>query len=454
MQILYIGYWSAFDGLSQSTIYPNLKDLAQRENVEKVHYISIERQHPLNPPRQRPSQHNGEASAGADSKAIAQQTDSPLRSDDSDKSEYRTSSKGLGGKQEPSNTFNIHPKVYHYPVQSPRGLPHLLTKWIDFRRVKKKVREICRTHKIELVICRTSLAGYFGVYARRRCSLPLVVESFEPHGDYMVESGAWKQHGLKYRFQKKLEKQILEYAIVVSPVSRNHRKQLIANGANPARVLEVPCYVFPGVFRFDETSRKQIRNTLGIADTTTVGIYTGKFGDIYYDEEAFKVFAEAEKFFNDFFLIVLSPEEPSSVRKRLAAARSGIVPMPDSKAPVHINFVKHEEVPAYLSAADFAFSTIRPTPARKFCSPVKNGEYWAAGLPILLPNGVGDDSEIITNERAGALLDIANPKPGFETINELIAKADLRARMAAIASKHRNFERQVDVYDRVFQMLG
>jgi glycosyltransferase involved in cell wall biosynthesis len=395
MQLIYIGYWGAHDGLSQSTIYPNLRELARRPQVSRIYYISLER---------------GILTAN-------------FRSPD------------------------IDPKVEHHPVFSPPGLPHYVTKWRDFRRVRRVIRHIGRTHRIAVVMCRTSLAGYFGLYAKRALALPFFVESFEPHADYMVDSGAWTRGGLKHRFQRRLEHRITQHAIAVSPVSVNHRNHLVANGMDPGRVLEVPCYVLTDLFRPDAGQRARMRTKLQIPEGGIVGIYTGKFGDIYYDQEAFATFAAAARFFPVFFMIILSPEDAASIRSRLTAA--GYL-----SNSAFVGFVKHADVPAYLNAADFAFSTIRPTPSRLYCSPVKNGEYWAAGLPIVLPEGVGDDSEIIRKETAGAILDVNKPSEAFHEINRLIREPNIRERMHAIARRHRSFERQVAVYDRLFEMLS
>ena len=44
MRILFFGYWGANDGLSQSTINPHLLILCSFPNIEKVVYVSIERE--------------------------------------------------------------------------------------------------------------------------------------------------------------------------------------------------------------------------------------------------------------------------------------------------------------------------------------------------------------------------------------------------------------------------
>ena len=111
-----------------------------------------------------------------------------------------------------------------------------------------------------------------------------------------------------------------------------------------------------------------------------MGVYAGKFGNLYYDKEAFKLFKEAYDYLDNFHLLLLSNEEDSFISKRLKEFN---IP----KKRLIKKFVKHSEMPRYLNVADFAFATIKSIEVSRFQSPVKIGEYWACGLPILFIKG-------------------------------------------------------------------
>ena len=38
---------------------------------------------------------------------------------------------------------------------------------------------------------------------------------------------------------------------------------------------------------------------------------------------------------------------------------------------------------------------VKPVPTKRYCTPVKDGEYWALGLPVIITEGISDDSGII-----------------------------------------------------------
>ena len=130
------------------------------------------------------------------------------------------------------------------------------------------------------------------------------------------------------------------------------------------------------------------------------------------------------------------------MRRKLAAVGLGSDRAFVTKAP-------HAEVPDYLSAADFAFSPIRPAPCRRFCSAIKIGEYWASGLPVLVTPGVGDDSAIIEAEDGGAVFDLSQPgsvSAALVRLAALLLVSGHRARIHELAVRHRSLNQAREAY--------
>ena len=139
---------------------------------------------------------------------------------------------------------------------------------------------------------------------------------------------------------------------------------------------------------------------------------------------------------------MLTPNPREEVRRKLAAVGLGLGQAFITKAP-------HCEVPDYLAASDFAFVIINPAPCRLFCSAIKIGEYWANGLPVLLPPGAGDDSAIVGAESGGAVFDLAQPSSlaqSFTALTALLRRLGYRRYIHGLAVRHRNLRRASEAH--------
>jgi glycosyltransferase involved in cell wall biosynthesis len=395
MRILFLSYWGLHDSLTTSTVFPHLRILQERPDVTAIRLVTIER--------------------GA-------QAQEPL-------------SFALSFAAD---------KISFDPLRSRPSRNVLLNKIEDFTRFPTELIKQVIEFKPDFILARGAPAGALAYLVWKKNKLPFYVESFEPHADYMLESGVWQRYDPRYLFQRYWEKRQKQLALGLMPVAENYRRQLIAEGVPPARIATVPCSVDTETFSFDNSARQQVRRRVGFTDSAAVvGIYVGKFGGIYYDQEAFTVFRAAADYFGPAFrLLILTPDIVVSVQQRLVAAG---LPL----AHAHITKVPHHEVPAYLSAADFAFATIKPAACRLFCSAIKIGEYWANGLPVLLPPGIGDDSAIVEAEGGGAVFDLTEPTRLLAAIGQLDAiwrVPGSRERIRELALQHRALERAHQAY--------
>jgi len=387
MNLLYINYWGFYDGLTQATSMPNINYISNKLGDKKLILVSIER--------------NG----------FIKNTKSVL----------------------PNN-------VLHYKWYTSNSI---FGKMYDFLVLPIFLLLLSLVYKIKFCQCRGATTGFYGYFLYKIKTIPFGVESFEPHLDYMVESGVWKSNSLNAKIQKWIEDKIKINASLLITVSENY-KHLLEKDNPKHQIIEVqPCTV--DFTKFDLELNNVIK--IKIPKNHIIGIYVGKFGDIYYDLESFELFRKTFDFFKKaFFLIILSPDDKNIIFEKLKNQNI-------DTDNVFVDKVPHHQVPQFMRLADFAFSNIKPAPCRQFCSPIKNGEYWAMGLPILSPDGIGDDSDIIKKEQGGVIYTLEQFEEALEILQkEYLSKnpKEIKNKMRKIAIKYRSFEQTAKCLDSIF----
>lgn len=393
MTITYISYWGLEDGLTRSTVWPNLRVLLERPDVDRIHLFTIER---------------GE----------------------------------VPGDGPPIDGVEWHP----LPSEGGRGL--LRQKWDDFTRFP---RHIART-PCDLIIARGAPTGGLAWLVHRRTGTPFVVESFEPHAGYMLDGGTWGRWDPRTLVQRIFERAARRHARALITVSENFRRHLIdaVGRLDETNVLTAPCTVDATTFAREDAARRAVRDRLGVSPDDVVGIYVGKFGDIYYDAESYEIFARAAHHYGArFFLVVLTPGDRDHVIRRCVDA--GL-----DRDRLFVDRVPHDQVAGFLSAADIAFCPVRPSAHRIYCSPIKTGEYWAAGLPVLIPADIGDDSRILRETGLGAVIPDLKPASldaAFRHLDDLLAQPGVHTRIADLAAHHRHPDRVRGAYAHILDRL-
>ncbi|GAB3530541.1 hypothetical protein GCM10027443_11370 [Pontibacter brevis] len=324
---------------------------------------------------------------------------------------------------------------------------NLLNKISDFTAFPKQIEKIVIEEKADAIVAAGTMAGALALLVHKKLNILYYVSFYEPHALYMLDTGVWRWYDPRFILQLKWEKEQARKAQGLITVSEKFRQNVIdKNLASEANVLTARNAPDMASFYFLKQNRAQLRKQLSIKPDTVVGVYVGKYGDLYYKEEAFAIYKQCFAIIPHFRLIILSPQPQEEIRGYL-----GQFQIDASK--VHVASVPHSEVPQYLSAADFAFATIKSYPSARYCSPVKIGEYWANGLPVLLTEGVGDDSDIIRNEGGGATYNLkeeGSVERALQKILQMLKDPNHRQEIPKLAQKYRSPDRLREAYEYFF----
>ncbi len=304
-------------------------------------------------------------------------------------------------------------------------------------------------NKVTMIHCWGTPAGTVGAFLSYVSGKKLTIDSYEPHAEAMVENGTWKKNSLAFRLLFAFEKYQTKRAKYLIAAHEGMRRYALEKfSVDVKHMLVKPACVDLALFDDSKSRDTNLLQSLNLVDKI-VCVYAGKFGGIYLDNEVFDFLKEAHLRWGDRFRVLLltshREEEINGYCKSAGLDRSIIV----------TRFVPHHEIPKYIGLGDFALTPVKPVPTKRYCTPIKDGEYWAMGLPVVIPSGISNDSEIIMANGIGAVLDrldSAAYREALEIIDALLAqpREALRRKIRTIASTHRSFAVAERVYKEIY----
>ncbi len=305
--------------------------------------------------------------------------------------------------------------------------------------------------KISRIYAWCTTAGAIGYLASVLTRRPLVLESYEPHAEAMVENGYWTTKRFPYKVLSWFEKKQAQRAqfIIAANSGMGAYVQKRYNYTIPKEKLYAkPACVDLHQFDPEEKVRVKARNELGYTPGNIVCLYAGKFGGIYLEEETFELLKACyNEWGTEFRVLLLTSQDEDYIQKH--CKRVG-VPF----GIFTIRFVPHHQVPGMMQAADFAICPVKPVPTKRFCTPVKNGEYWALGLPVIITAGISDDSDIIQENNIGAVIESLDERGYVEAVKEMSSllrgnRNEVSEKIRSIAVRYRNYDIAWTIYQDI-----
>ena len=261
-------------------------------------------------------------------------------------------------------------------------------------------------------------------------SLPHLVHTYEPHTDYMVEAGVWSADSWEARLLKIYEEKVAKGAKCIFTATEGMIKRLEGLNIN-AQIYRVPSCVDMSVFKFSQEGRDAVRKKYEIQKTDCVITYLGKFGGMYMDEEVFDFFKICEYSTElNYRYLIITPDHTEIILKYISIKELDL-------SKFIIVTLSRTEIGDYLSASDFGLVSVRQRPSKQFCSPIKNGEYWACGLPILIPKGISDDYLFAQEHNIGIVFEDMSSK-SMEEVSEKIVEWQMKNNKEEVTKRCRD----------------
>ena len=341
------------------------------------------------------------------------------------------------------NESNIKwlPHVYH-----PFGLRAVLQQLCLVIKLSRFIRK----NNIGTVHCWGTPPGVEGYLLSSLTGCRMIIDSYEPHAEAQLENGTWTRSSPGYKVLRYFEKKMSRHAETLIYTTRNMITYARMNYvAYDKKELIKPACVDLKQFSIRNKKKESLLREFGLEDKI-VCLYAGKFGGIYHDIEVFQFLKQASLFWENRFAVLLLTSTPREEIETYCAK----VELDHRK--VISQFVDHKYIADYMGLADFALTPVRSVPTKKCCTPIKDGEYWALGLPIVITKDISDDSHIIEKHNIGAVLNNfteVEMTKALNKINSLLNQddsIDLYSKIRPIAEKYRNFEIARNIYSQLY----
>lgn len=281
----------------------------------------------------------------------------------------------------------------------------------------------------------------------------LVMDCYEPHAEASVENNDWERSSLRFRllfWLEKLQSKRARYVLSNTAGMKDYAKEKY--DAEFSHFCVRPNCTNLTQFSEDHIKKPDLLVQYGFTDKI-VCVYAGKLGGIYLKKEVFDLFKVAHNFWGDQFRVLLLTAHTRDEIEQMAQ---------DSNLDTGIItslFAPHNQVPDLMGLADFGVTPVKPVPTKRYCSPVKDGEYWALGLPVIIPQNIGDDADIIARYGIGAVLpelSLQAYEAAIHQIDQLLRgdRPALRTKIRHIAKEYRGFHIAEKVYGDIYSTVS
>jgi PEP-CTERM/exosortase A-associated glycosyltransferase len=339
--------------------------------------------------------------------------------------------------------------VFHRTPAAPAG-PSPLREWREVRAFGRRIDEAIRqVRPDQLHVHSPVLNALAALRAARRHKIPLLYEIRAFWEDAAVGNGTGREGSARYRLTRALESWAAARADAVAVICEGLRRDLIARGVDPDKIMVSPNCVDMAVFGQPTAPDAGFARSLGLDGAEVVG-FIGSF----YDYEGLDDLIAAMP-----MLVERRPKAqlllvgggPMEGRLRALAAAS--------PAADRIRFagrVPHSEVERYYAAIDILAYPRKAMRLTELVTPLKPLEAMAQGKLVAASN-VGGHRELIEDGVTGTLFPPGDPAAMAEALALLFDDrggwSGRRMQARRYVERDRNWSSNISRYAPVYRQL-
>ena len=313
---------------------------------------------------------------------------------------------------------------WHYLAYHQR--PRMPATLYDVLMGARKGRALARQAAVQVVHCRSYLAGLMGLLAAAGTGARHLFDMRGFWVDERVDGGLLRRDSLQYRLFKYLERVLFTRTDHVVSLTQAGARQLAQFGylaRNPPPVTVIPTCTNLDLFRVSgKASRDSGEFTLG---------YVGSAGSWYLFDEVARVVQMLFAHTTAARFLVVSKTGHREIRETLQ--RRGV-----DLSRVEIRAVEFGDVADQMARMDAGVFFIKPVWSKHASCPTRLGEFLASGKPVLTNGSIGDVEEDVNCTGTGVVIN----DMGQDTLHRALLALLAMAAEPGIAQRCRGAARE------------
>ncbi len=169
--------------------------------------------------------------------------------------------------------------IYWFPLKFHSGRFLLFKKGYDVFQALLLIIRLKLFNGVNLIFAFANISASFSYIFSKLTNTKLLIYSFEPHSDFMVELGNWTKDSLKYKLLNWIEFKAGKEAEYVLTGTK-HMVKLLHELKAKGEVFRAPTGINEKEI-FPTEKSKALKTGLNL-QSTQERLYIGKFGDLYY----------------------------------------------------------------------------------------------------------------------------------------------------------------------------